>query len=66
MGYKSENLEKLRSLSEKITMEDRCKNCEVTQSIADDLKKIYNLLEKPRLDKKIIKNEIMALLTKLS
>ena len=65
MAYKSENLEKLRSLSEKMAIEDRCRYCN-SVDIVSELVKLQTLLEKPRLDKKILKREITALLSKLS
>lgn len=65
MGYKSENLEKLRSLSEKIGIEDKCRYCN-SIDIVTELKKLQDILEKPRFSKKILTQEITALLVKLS
>ena len=69
MAYKSENLEKLKSLSEKIASEDRCRYCKSVDGkneIVQGIEKICTLLEKPRLDKTTVKAELQALLAKLS
>ena len=69
MGYKSENIERLRSLTEQIAAEDRCRYCAsntLKEEIIECLAHLESLLTKPKLDKKKAQEDITTLLAKLS
>jgi hypothetical protein len=65
MAYRSENIEKLKSLTEKIRFDKNSINDDFKSDILSHLEKILCILDKPRIDKKVIKNDLHSLITKL-
>lgn len=63
--YKSENLEKLKKLSEEISTGEKEETAE-KKEIHGCLEKICNLLDKPKINRQIIREEIRSLMLKLS
>lgn len=63
MAYKSENIEKIKKLSDKISSE------EITvekKEIVNCLEKIFNLLDSPRTNKKAVQEEVRSLIAKIA
>jgi hypothetical protein len=65
MGYNSENLTKLKQLTEEIVSKEMLE-AEERRCIISALEKICSMLEKPKINKKIIRGEIESLMTKLT
>ena len=65
MGYNSENLSKLQQLSDEIIIKEQLE-IEEKRCIISTLEKICALIEKPRINKQIIRDEIKSLMTKLT
>jgi len=65
MGYNSENLSKLKQLTEEIVNREQLEIDE-KKCIIYTLENICKLLEKPLINNKIIKNEINSLMMKLT
>lgn len=63
MTYKSENIDKLKKLSEKISSEEI--NVE-KKEIVTCLEKIFNLLNSPKLNKNEVKEEVRSLIAKIA
>ena len=64
-GYKSENLDKIKKLSQEIEDKENNEHKE-KQCWLNSLTMICSMLEKPRVDKKQIKQEIQNLIAKIS
>jgi hypothetical protein len=65
MGYKSENLEKLKRLTDEMSTKEQME-VEEKKCIIYTLEKIRGLLDNPRINKKAVKEEISSLMVKLS
>lgn len=62
MSYPSDNIEKLRKLTAKLEIEDSS----TMNEVCNKLLKIQTLLEKPKINKKIIKDELSSVITTLT
>lgn len=62
MSYPSDNIEKLRKLTAKLEIEDSS----TMNEVCSKLLKIQTLLEKPKINKKIIKDELSSVITTLT
>lgn len=65
MGYRSENLDKLKKLSDEMSAKEQIE-LEEKKCIISGLERICSLLDSPRINKKTIREEIASLMTKLS
>jgi hypothetical protein len=65
MGYKSENLDRIKKLSQEIESKE-ASEVEEKKCWLNSLSKICEMLEKPRVDKRQIKEEIKNLIAKMS
>ena len=66
MTYNSENLEKIKALSAEITRQQSKHEGEEKKEIFNSLQKICTLLEKPRISKNCIREEINSLMKSIS
>ena len=61
MAYRSENLEKLKLLSDEIASRESKDTCDRDEVICR-LGNICTLLEKPKINKQVIKDELQSLI----
>ena len=66
MAYNSDNLEKIKALSEEIAQQQSKHEGEEKKEIFGCLQKICALLEKPRISKNCIREEITSLMKRIS
>ena len=65
MSYKSENIEKLKMLSDQIVTKE-LSEIEERKCLICSLEKIYEMLEKPRINKIEIRDQIKSLIEKIA